>query len=250
MGFTAAVPGNQFRHLAMLYHGRSEYPSVSAPSFSPARHAVTRFLSRSPRRKAQLVRQELGDDPAHMTLADMAELGLNPARIIPAVLSYASQHRGQNRLLYRGADLARPHGPRRYKRQPGMRRSSTWPSATARLLFLCPYDGVQASGVGPGRCGLHAPGRHQGRPGDSERQLPKAAGPSAAMQQRAVPAADPRRGARLPRRPAPGSQLRRQPGQACWAHSHCASPTWYSPSASLPPTPCATPAAAERCSSR
>ena len=82
---TAAVPGNQFRHLALLYHGRGEY-------LSALRAFVQAYAARGdavfvavPRRKAQLVRQELGDDPAHMTLADMAELGRNPARIIPAL---------------------------------------------------------------------------------------------------------------------------------------------------------------------
>ena len=41
------------------------------------------------------MRRELGDDSAQVTMVDMAELGRNPARIIPAVLTYASQHRGR-----------------------------------------------------------------------------------------------------------------------------------------------------------
>ena len=41
-----------------------------------------------------------------------------------------------------------------------MRRSSTWLSATARLLSL-PLRQHRASGIGHCRCGKHAPGRHQ-----------------------------------------------------------------------------------------
>jgi hypothetical protein len=93
---TAAVPGNQFRHLALLYHGRGEYLSALRAFVQACAARGDAVFVAVPRRKAQLVRQELGDAPAHVTLADMAELGRNPARIIPAVLSYASQHRGQN----------------------------------------------------------------------------------------------------------------------------------------------------------
>ena len=42
------------------------------------------------------MRRELGADCAQAALVDMAELGRNPARIIPAVLAYAGQHRGQH----------------------------------------------------------------------------------------------------------------------------------------------------------
>ena len=194
---TAAVPGNQFRHLALLYHGRSEYLSALRAFVQPCAARGDAVFVAVPRRKAQLVRQELGDDPAHMTLADMAELGRNPARIIPAVLSYASQHRGQNVCF-----IGEPIWPGRTAAEI---QEATRHEALINLAFrdspvtvLCPYDSARLTESVLADAACTHPGRHQGRPGDSERQLPKAAGPSAAMQQRAVPAVGPRRGARLP----------------------------------------------------
>ncbi len=40
--------------------------------------------------------RELGDSSADVTLIDMAALGRNPARIIPALLAWARKHRGQH----------------------------------------------------------------------------------------------------------------------------------------------------------
>ena len=124
--FTAAVPGNQFRHLALLYHGHGEYLSVLRAFIQACAARGDVVFVAVPRRKALLVRQELGDDPAPATLADMAELGRNPARIIPAVL-LRQPAPWPARLLYRGADLARPHsrGDRRSNQargahQPGL----------------------------------------------------------------------------------------------------------------------------------
>ena len=140
----AAVPGSQFRHLALLYHGRGEYLSALR-SFVQARAARgDAVFVAVPRRKVQLVRQELGDDSAHMTLADMAELGRNPARIIPAVLSYASQHRGQNVCF-----IGEPIWPGRTAAEI---EEATRHEALTNLAFrdspvtvLCPYNGVRLS---------------------------------------------------------------------------------------------------------
>ncbi len=98
-----------------------------------------------PERKAQLVRQELGADSAHMTLADMAELGRNPARIIPAVLSYASQHRGRNVCF-----VGEPIWPGRTAEEI---QEATRHEVLTNLAFrdspvrvLCPYDEARLPG--------------------------------------------------------------------------------------------------------
>ncbi len=79
-----------------------------------------------------------------MTLADMAELGRNPARIIPAVLSYVSQHRDQNVCF-----IAEPIWPGRTAAEI---EEATRHEALTNLAFrdspvtvLCPYDGVRLS---------------------------------------------------------------------------------------------------------
>ena len=108
MAVTAA-PVGRFRHLALLYHGRSEYVSVLAGFIRASLARDDAVFVAVPEGKAQLLRQELGEDSARLFMVDMAELGRNPARIIPAVMTYASKH-GPARLLHRRADLARPDG--------------------------------------------------------------------------------------------------------------------------------------------
>jgi hypothetical protein len=139
---TAAIPGNQFRHLALLYHGHGEYLSVLRTFIQACAARGDAVFVAVPRRKALLVRQELGDASAYMTLADMAELGRNPARIIPAVLSYASQHRGQDVCF-----IGEPIWPGRTAAEI---EEATRHEALINLAFrdspvtvLCPYDGVR-----------------------------------------------------------------------------------------------------------
>jgi anti-sigma regulatory factor (Ser/Thr protein kinase) len=138
----AAIPRSQFRHVALLYRGRGEYVSALR-AFGRARAARgDAVFVAVPKPKAQLVRQELGDDSAHMTIADMTELGRNPARIIPAVLSYASQHYGRNVCF-----IAEPIWPGRTAAEI---QEATRHEALINLAFrdsavtvLCPYDGVR-----------------------------------------------------------------------------------------------------------
>jgi anti-sigma regulatory factor (Ser/Thr protein kinase) len=92
-----------------------------------------------PHRNAQLIRRELGDDLPHITFADMAELGRNPARIIPAVLSYASRCNGQNLCF-----IGEPIWPGRTTAEI---QEATRHEALTNLAFrdtpvtvLCPYD--------------------------------------------------------------------------------------------------------------
>ena len=139
---TATVPREQFRHLALLYHGLGEYLSGLRSFVQACAARGDAVFVAVPRRKAQLVRQELGADSAHLTLADMAELGRNPARIIPAVLSYASKHAGQNVSF-----IGEPIWPGRTAAEI---EEATRHEALMNLAFrdspvttLCPYDGVR-----------------------------------------------------------------------------------------------------------
>ena len=79
----------------MFYHGHGEYLAALGGLIRASRARGDAVLVAVPERKAELVRRELADDSAQVTLVDMADLGRNPARIIPAVLTYASKHRGQ-----------------------------------------------------------------------------------------------------------------------------------------------------------
>ncbi len=139
---TAAVPRDRFRHLALLYRGYGEYLSAVRTFIQACAARGDAVFIAVPERKAQLVRQELGDDSAHMTLADMAELGRNPARIIPAVLDYASQHRGKNVCF-----VGEPIWPGRTAEEI---QEATRHEVLTNLAFrdspvrvLCPYDGAR-----------------------------------------------------------------------------------------------------------
>jgi anti-sigma regulatory factor (Ser/Thr protein kinase) len=99
------------------------------------------------------MRQELGEDSAQVTLVDMAELGRNPARIIPAVLAYAGKHRGQ-----RVCCVGEPIWPGRTEAE---RQEATRHEALINLAFrdspvtaVCPYDstGLPGSVIADAAC--------------------------------------------------------------------------------------------------
>src|ERR1700760_2293972 len=91
-----AVPGGPFGHLALFYQGPGEYLAALGRLIQASRERDGAVFVAVPGFKARLMRRELGEDSAQATLVDMAELGRNPARIIPAVLAYARQHRGRH----------------------------------------------------------------------------------------------------------------------------------------------------------
>lgn len=91
-----AASSDRFRHVALFYRGRGEYLAALRGFIRASRARGDAVFAAIPERNARLVHRDLGDDSAHVALADMAELGRNPARIIPALLAYAGKHRGQH----------------------------------------------------------------------------------------------------------------------------------------------------------
>jgi anti-sigma regulatory factor (Ser/Thr protein kinase) len=138
MAATAASNG-RFRHLALFYHGRGEYLTALCAFIQAGRARGEAVFVAVPERKAQLMRQELGEDSAQVTLVDMTELGRNPARIIPAFLTYAGKHRGQ-----RVCCIGEPIWPGRTEAEL---QEATRHEALINLAFrdspvtvVCPYD--------------------------------------------------------------------------------------------------------------
>src|SRR5690242_19694297 len=91
-----ATSSDRFRHVSLFYRGRGEYLAALRGLIQASRARGDAVFVAVPKRNAQLVHRDLGNDSAHVTLVDMAELGRNPARIIPALLTYAGKHRGQH----------------------------------------------------------------------------------------------------------------------------------------------------------
>jgi len=140
-----AVSGRRFDHLALLYHGRGEYLVALGGFIHASRARGDAVLVAVPEHKARLMRRELGDDSAQVSLVDMAELGRNPARIIPAVLAYAGQHRGQ-----RVCCIGEPIWPGRTAAET---QEATRHEALTNLAFrdspvtlVCPYDSAGLPG--------------------------------------------------------------------------------------------------------
>jgi anti-sigma regulatory factor (Ser/Thr protein kinase) len=91
----AAGSSGGFRHLAWFYQGWGEYRAAVRSLALAGQGRGEAVLIAVPGRKAGLMSRELGDSSADLTLVDMAALGRNPARIIPALLAWARQRRGQ-----------------------------------------------------------------------------------------------------------------------------------------------------------
>jgi anti-sigma regulatory factor (Ser/Thr protein kinase) len=148
MAATAAANG-RFRHLALFYHGRGEHLAALCAFIQAGRARGEAIFVAVPERKAQLMRQELGEDSAQVTLVDMAELGRNPARIIPAVQAYAGKHAGQ-----RVCCISEPIWPGRTEAelQEATRHEALINLAFhgSPVTFLCAYDsaGLPGSVIG------------------------------------------------------------------------------------------------------
>jgi len=148
MAATAAANG-RFRHLALFYHGRGEHLAALCAFIQAGRARGEAVFVAVPERKAQLMRQELGEDSAQVTLVDMAELGRNPARIIPAVQAYAGKHAGQ-----RVCCISEPIWPGRTEAelQEATRHEALINLAFrgSPVTFLCAYDstGLPGSVIG------------------------------------------------------------------------------------------------------
>ena len=137
--------GGRCRHLALFYHGHGEYLAALGGLIRASRARGDAVLVAVPGHKAKLVRRELGDDSAQVTLVDMTELGRNPARIIPAVLTYASQQRGRH--LYCIGEPIWP-GRRAAEMQEATRHEALINLAfrDRQVTFVCPYDSAGLPG--------------------------------------------------------------------------------------------------------
>jgi anti-sigma regulatory factor (Ser/Thr protein kinase) len=125
--------------VALFYRSRAEYLSAISTFLHASRSGGTPVLvAVRPGVTAELD-GELTDAAGQVTLIDMAELGRNPARIIPAILSFARRHRGRQVCC-----ISEPIWPGRTAAEI---REATRHEALTNLAFrdtqatiVCPYD--------------------------------------------------------------------------------------------------------------
>jgi DcmR-like sensory protein len=234
------------RHVALFYQGPRQYlPALSSVVAAARKRGDALFIA-VPAHKVPLVRGMLRAGSANVTMADMTELGRNPARIIPALLTYAGEHRGQ-----RVCCIAEPAWPGRTAAEL---LEAAKHEALVNLAFqdspvtiICPYDteGLPAAVIDDA-VSTH-PVFIENR---QERASARYLGPD--LPSRCTGA--------LPRPPADAEALATATTCIRCAASSPAGPngpglprtvstTWSSRSANSPLTRCITPAAAGRCRS-
>jgi anti-sigma regulatory factor (Ser/Thr protein kinase) len=92
----AVAPG-AFRHQALFYAGDDDFVARTVPFLRDGVHRDEPVLVVVPGRKIPLLRDGLGRDADGVTFADMADVGANPARIIPAWRAFVAERPGPAR---------------------------------------------------------------------------------------------------------------------------------------------------------
>ena len=100
---TAAPPhtceGHGYRHEALFYSGPDEFMAGTLPFLRDGVAAGEPTLVVLAAHKIEALREALDGDADHVRFADMAEVGTNPARIIPAWQQFVAEHAGGGRAL-------------------------------------------------------------------------------------------------------------------------------------------------------
>lgn len=136
------TPGDGYRHEARFYRGLPGFVAATLPFIRDAVAASEPILVVVAAHKIELLRLALGDDAAHVQFADMADVGANPARIIPAWVEFVAEHGGAGRPV-RG--IGEPIYP---ERTPDELVECEHHEALLNIAFddpgdfwlVCPYD--------------------------------------------------------------------------------------------------------------
>ncbi|MDQ6854545.1 MAG: sensor histidine kinase [Actinomycetota bacterium] len=96
---TPPVPDTSFRHEALLYAGEAEFVDRTLPFIRDGLDADEATLVVVDAAKIERLRAALDGDADRVHFTDMAVVGHNPARIIPAWRAFVDEHRGTGRQL-------------------------------------------------------------------------------------------------------------------------------------------------------
>jgi anti-sigma regulatory factor (Ser/Thr protein kinase) len=134
----AATAGSGFSHLALLYRGEADYLTALQGFVQGALARAEPVLVAVPQRRVSWLTREL-PRAARVTIADITELGRNPARIIPSVRAFVDKH-SQQRVRYVGE----PAWPERSADEmcEAARHEALMNVAFAGVsaTMMCPYD--------------------------------------------------------------------------------------------------------------
>jgi anti-sigma regulatory factor (Ser/Thr protein kinase) len=85
-------PHDSYRHEALLYRGDDEFVAGTVPFIREGLQAGQPVMVAVIAPKIERLRAELGDDADRVQFVDMAALGGNPAKIIPAWREFVDEH--------------------------------------------------------------------------------------------------------------------------------------------------------------
>jgi anti-sigma regulatory factor (Ser/Thr protein kinase) len=137
-------PVDEFRHEALLYAGMADFLAGTMPFIRGGIEAGEPVLVVDSAAKIALLRAELGAEASSVMFADMAGVGANPARIIPAWRDFVNRHGGTGRRL-RGIGEPIWNGRTPVELIECQRHESLLNTAFATgdpWWLLCPYDTV------------------------------------------------------------------------------------------------------------
>jgi anti-sigma regulatory factor (Ser/Thr protein kinase) len=140
MNASASELPQAFRHEALLYHDETSFLDGTIPFLRDGVAAGEPIFVLESIQNIGLLRTELGGDAASVRFADMAEVGANPARIIPAWREFVEQHPGRR---MRGIGEPIWEGRRAAELVECQRHESLLNVAfdsDVEMWLLCPYD--------------------------------------------------------------------------------------------------------------
>lgn len=139
---TATLPvllATRSRHEALLWNGADELLAGTLPFIKDALATQTPLMVAVPESTWVPIRSALGGDADRVRYVDMARLGGNPARIIPAWLGFLAEHgrpvRGIGEPLWAGRREAEVTECHIYEAALNLAVTASTP-----LWLLCPYD--------------------------------------------------------------------------------------------------------------
>jgi anti-sigma regulatory factor (Ser/Thr protein kinase) len=135
--------GGVLSHAAFSYRSQPEYAAAIVAFIQAGLAAGEPALVAVPGAKASVIGDRLDDGPGEVVFTDMAELGRNPARIIPEVRAFTDKHPGQ-RVRFVGEPIWPGRSATEICEATRHEALVNLAFAQAPMTILCPYD---ASGL-------------------------------------------------------------------------------------------------------
>jgi anti-sigma regulatory factor (Ser/Thr protein kinase) len=165
--------GDVLSHAAFFYRGHLEYTDRIAAFVRAGLDRGEPTLIALPGDRARAIGARLDSAAGEVAFADIAELGRNPARIIPEVRSFTDKHPGQRvryvtEPIWPGRSVAEIREAARHEALLNLA------FARAEATILCPYDasGLADSVLEDARCTHQQPGASGATAGTWRANLP------------------------------------------------------------------------------